>query len=254
MRWHAGIASCAVFLVVGCTGTPMPIPPSFHPDGLVITETEPTGECQPTCVQFQSGTGTTENASFVTVHRRRWADPSAFPYVVSAPVAGDGSFTVSLGGTAPGPYRIVLYGPEGVTSVDVDSDLQGQPPYPVREVSPRDGPGGCLTVSPDVIDFGTVELGSTSAAVVELTNGCAEEVTLAGAEVAESPPDATGMNGSFGVAMRYLALPAGGTTSTVVAYWPTSATMHQAVLLLQLQDPTFAEIVFASVPLRGQAE
>lgn len=252
MERRPRILALAALAVAGCTGTPMPIPPSFTPERMAATPVEDTPECAEGCVAFEGLEGVTDPGNVVVLHRleaMREVPPELAPSALAIADAA-GNFFLTLGGGPDGSFRAIVHGDDGfvVSNFTLDTGVEPWTPAPIEDA----GLAECIGVSPPQLDFGVLPVGGTETEVVVVRNGCGSDVVLE--DVGVIAPPASDGEPAYDAMVRRTVLTPGESTSVVVAYWPGEAGPHRGALIFVTQYPDRAVTLLPSIPVRGEAD
>lgn len=250
-----GIAALALAgAVAGCTGTPMPIPPSLESERLELESFREEYPCLgEECALLVAAEGATEPNAVVIAHRLGGFDiPEPFEPMVETTRADEaGGFGVLFQGTREGLYRLIIQGDSGALARNLAA-VPGDPdtPWPVVAVE-DEWPESCLAIVPDAIDFGDVVDGDAATAVVELENRCDAPLFLVELFVTGEPEGV--IERSFGVLPQAPELEPRGVTPAVVAFWPRDPLEFRGALIVQAEEGPIPGVQIMSIPVRGRA-
>ncbi len=242
-------------LIAGCTGTPMPIPPSIESERLAVQEAEPEDPCpEGDCIYMIGEAGATEASSVLLAHRMRPFEPEPIPempMMALTHVDESGRFEVLLQGPAEGLLRVLVHGAEGTIASTLEI-LPGDPgtPRAVNTIG-DEWPDTCLVADSTEIDFGTVLEGETETRIVQIENVCDELVFFFDHYIVGDPEPMS--EWTFGVMNRAMELEPHTVTTFVVAFWPTDVAEFRAGLFITAERPEDPGFFMVSIPVRGVA-
>lgn len=247
--WHLTMTA---LLIAGCTGSPMPIPPSLESERIAVQEAEPGDPCpEGDCIYMIGDAEATEANAVLLAHRVRPVEfmVPEMPSLALTHVDEMGRFEVLLHGPAEGILRVLIHGEEGTLARNLEI-LPGEPgtPRAVAELA-EEWPDTCLVPDTTEIDFGSVTDGETATAVVQVENTCDEMVFLHDHFVLADPEPES--EWTFGVLARAPVLEPHAVMSVVVAFWPSDVAEYRGALFIFGEGDLPGEPFLMSIPVRG---
>ncbi len=225
----------------GCTGTPMPIPPSLNPERLSVTEdVDLCPEPELTCSVFAGDEGATEPGALIMAHHIYPMMPFEEALFIEESDPLGGFEGVLEGPVDGGPIRVIAHGQAGSITRDFTID---------ESVEPMIGAPSCVDfATPETVDLGAVAIGETATATVAIHNDCDDAVEIIEAYVATLTGSET-----FGSLVQNHRIEPHSSTGLLVAFWPTTVEDdHLGALMVHVF--AIEDEMLLSAAVRGRAE
>ncbi len=239
-----------VALSISCTGTPMPIPPSLDVEQFAIESiSQDCPDFGLECISISGAEGAAEPGAVLLIHSLHGDFFEVDPFFEFLVADVQGAFETVVSGQPDGIYRLIAHTHDASLVTNMRADTTGPEPWPIDFLDDEEA-GNCLSYNPELLDFGSLDVGETSTQMVELENNCGVAITELQAYTRNYPDISTAE--AFESLIRFGDLEPGEATDVVVVFWPEREGDQFGAVVVRFVGYA-ADDSFLSIPIRGQA-